>query len=133
MAANLPENYNRFPDAFRFIQELAVDWDDTKVLEAEPGDYITIARKAKETNNWFIGNTSDENDRLSQIKLDFLDAGKKYTATLYADAADAHYERNQQSYTITRMAVTCKSALKLKAAPGGGFAISILEVPAIKK
>jgi alpha-glucosidase len=127
MAADLPENYNRFPDAFQFIKDVAVDWDDTKVLEAEPGDYITIARKAKGTNNWFIGNTSDENGHPSKIKLSFLDAGKKYQATIYADAKDAHYETNPQAYTIKKMEVTNKTELTLRAAPGGGFAISIIE------
>jgi glucan 1,4-alpha-glucosidase len=132
MAADLPENYNRFPDAFQFIEDVAVDWDDTRVLEAEPGDYITIARKAKGTNNWFIGNTSDENGHQSKINLSFLDAGKKYKATLYADAKDAHYEKNPQAYTITKMEVTSKTELTLNAAPGGGFAISIFEIPTVK-
>ena len=128
MAADLPENYNRFLDAFQFIKDVAIDWDDTKVLEAEPGDYITTARKAKGTNNWFIGNTSDENGHQSNIKLSFLAAGKKYNAVIYADAADAHYETNPQAYTIKKMVVTNKSVLSLKAAPGGGFAVSIMEV-----
>ena len=128
MAADLPENYNRFLDAFQFIKDVAIDWDDTKVLEAEPGDYITTARKAKGTNNWFIGNTSDENGHQSNIKLSFLAAGKKYNAVIYADAADAHYETNPQAYTIKKMVVTNKSVLSLKAAPGGGFAVSIIEV-----
>jgi glucan 1,4-alpha-glucosidase len=132
MAADLPENYNRFLDAFQFIKDVAVDWDDTKVLEAEPGDYITIARKAKGTGNWFIGNTSDENGHQSVIKLSFLDPGKKYKATIYADAKDAHYEKNPQAYTIKKMEVTNKTELKLKAAPGGGFAISLLEMPSVK-
>ena len=132
MAADLPENYNRFLDAFQFIKDVAVDWDDTKVIEAEPGDYITIARKAKGTNNWFVGNTSDENGRLSKFKLSFLDAGKKYKATIYADAKDAHYEKNPQAYTIKTIDVTNKTELSLQAAPGGGFAISIFEVPAKK-
>jgi glucan 1,4-alpha-glucosidase len=132
MAADLPENYNRFPNAFQFIEDVAVDWDDTKVLEAEPGDYITIARKAKGTNNWFIGNTSDENGHQSDIKLSFLDADKKYKATLYADAKDAHYEKNPQAYTIKKMEVTNKTELTLIAAPGGGFAISICEIPTVK-
>ena len=126
MAADLPENYNRFPDAFQFIEDVAVDWDDTKVIEAEPGDYITIARKAKGTGNWFIGNTSDENGHQSEIKLDFLDPGKKYKATIYSDAKDAHYEKNPQAYTIKKTEVTCKSKLTLNAAPGGGFAISLI-------
>jgi len=132
MAADLPENYNRFLDAFQFIKDVAVDWDDTRVIEAEPGDYITIARKAKGTNNWFVGNTSDENGHLSKFKLSFLDAGKKYKATIYADAKDAHYEKNPQAYTIKTIDVTNKTELSLQAAPGGGFAISIVEVPAKK-
>jgi alpha-glucosidase len=132
MAADLPENYNRFPDAFQFIRDVAVDWDDTKAIEAEPGDYITIARKAKGTNNWFVGNTSDENGHLSKFKLSFLDADKKYNATIYADAKDAHYETNPQAYTIKKMIVTSKTELTLQAAPGGGFAISIIEAPATK-
>jgi alpha-glucosidase len=132
MAADLPENYNRFPDAFQFIKDVAVDWDDTKVIEAEPGDYITIARKAKGTNNWFVGNTSDENGHQSKFKLSFLEAGKKYKATIYADAKDAHCEKNPQAYTIKTMDVTNKTELSLQAAPGGGFAISIFEVPTKK-
>lgn len=132
MAADLPENYNRFLDAFQFIHDVAIDWDDTKVLEAEPGDYITTARKAKGTNNWFIGNTSDENGHQSNIKLSFLDAGKKYNAVIYADAKDAHYETNPQAYTIKKMVVTSKTTLSLKAAPGGGFAVSIIEVAPVK-
>jgi hypothetical protein len=129
MAADLPENYNRFPDAFQFIKDVAVDWDDTKVLEAEPGDYITIARKAKGTNNWFVGNTSDENGYSSSIKLSFLDAGRKYLATIYTDAPNAHYNTNPQAYNIKKMQVSNKTGLKLKAAPGGGYAISIIEMP----
>lgn len=132
MAADLPENYNRFLDAFQFIHDVAIDWDDTKVLEAEPGDYITTARKAKGTNNWFIGNTSDENGHQSNIKLSFLDAGKKYNAVIYADAKNAHYETNPQAYTIKKMVVTNKTTLSLKAAPGGGFAVSIIEVAPVK-
>lgn len=127
MAADLPENYNRFPDAFQFIKDVAVDWDDTKILEAEPGDYITIARKAKGTGNWFVGNTSDENGHQSKIALSFLDPGKKYLANIYTDAKDAHYETNPQAYTIKKMEVTSKTELTLQAAPGGGFAISIME------
>jgi len=127
MAADLPENYEKYMDAFQFIKDVAVDWDDSKYLEAEPGDYITVARKAKGTNNWFVGCTSDENGHVSNLKFDFLDAGKKYTATIYADAANAHYEKNPKAYTIKQMTVTNKSKLTLKAAPGGGYAISIIE------
>lgn len=129
MAADLPENYNRFPDAFQFIKDVAVDWDDTRIIEAEPGDFITIARKAKDTGNWFIGNTSDENGHESKFNLSFLDRGKKYMATIYADAPDAHYKKNPQAYTISKKMVTRKTELKLKAAPGGGFAISLVEMP----
>ena len=128
MAADLPENYNRFPDAFQFIKDVAVDWDDTKIIEAEPGDFITIARKAKGTGNWFIGNTSDENGHESKFTLSFLDKGKKYMATIYADAQDAHYKKNPQAYTISKKTVTSKTELKLKAAPGGGFAVSVIEM-----
>ena len=127
MAADLPENYERFMDAFQFIKDVAVDWDDSRYLEAEPGQYITVARRAKGTNNWFIGCTSGENGHESELKLDFLEAGKKYIATVYADAPDAHYKDNPQAYIIRKGTVTSKTALKLKAAPGGGYAISIHE------
>ena len=127
MAADLPENYERFMDAFQFIKDVAVDWDDSRYLEAEPGQYITVARRAKGTNNWFIGCTSGENGHESELKLDFLEAGKKYIATVYADAPDAHYKDNPQAYIIRTGTVTSKTALKLKAAPGGGYAISIHE------
>lgn len=126
MAADLPETYNKFLDAFQFIKDVAVDWDDTKILEAEPGDYITIARKAKGKNEWFVGSTCDENQRTSKISLDFLDKNKKYIATIYADAKDAHYETNPQAYTIKKISVTSKSKLNLTCAPGGGYAISII-------
>lgn len=128
MAADLPENYERFMDAFQFIKDVAVDWDDSRYLEAEPGRYITAARKAKGTNNWFIGCTSSEEGHLSNLKLDFLDANKKYIATVYADAKDANYKTNPQAYTIYKGVVTAKTLLKLKAAPGGGYAISIMAV-----
>lgn len=128
MAADLPEHYQRFEDAFQFIKDVAIDWDDSRVLAAEPGDYITIARKAKGTNNWFVGTTVDENGYQSVLKFDFLDEGKKYIATIYADAADAHYKNNPQAYTIRKAVVTNKSVLKQACAPGGGYAISIIEV-----
>ena len=128
MAADLPENYERFMDAFQFIKDVAVDWDDSRYLEAEPGRYITAARKAKGTDNWFIGCTSSEEGHLSNLKLDFLDANKKYIATVYADAKDANYKTNPQAYTIYKGVVTAKTLLKLKAAPGGGYAISIMAV-----
>lgn len=131
MAADLPENYNRFLDAFQFIKDVAVDWDDSRYLEAEPAQYIVVARKAKGTDNWFMGCTAGENGHLSTVKLDFLDADKKYIATIYEDAKDAHYRTNPQAYVIRKGVVTAKSALKLQAAPGGGYAISI--IPAADK
>ena len=127
MAADLPENYERFMDAFRFIKDVAIDWDDSKYLEAEPGRYITVARKAKGTNNWFVGCTASENGHMANISFDFLDPKRKYTATIYADGPTAHYEKNPQAYTIKKMTVTNKSRLTLRAASGGGFAISIIE------
>lgn len=127
MAADIPENYERFMDAFQFIKDVAVDWDDSKYLEAEPGQYITVARKAKGTDNWFVGCTSGENGHTSVLKFNFLDKDKKYIATVYADAKDAHYKTNPQAYVITTGVITAKTALKLKAAPGGGYAISIIE------
>ena len=127
MAADLPENYERFMDAFQFIKDVAVDWDDSKYLEAEPGRYITVARKAKGTNNWFVGCTASENGHMANISFDFLDPKRKYTATIYADGPTAHYENNPQAYTIKKMTVTNKSRLTLRAASGGGFAISIIE------
>jgi hypothetical protein len=128
MAADLPENYDRFADAFQFIKDVAVDWSDSKYLEAEPGQYVTVARKAKVTNNWFIGNVNGDNSRTSTIKFDFLEKGKKYIATIYADAKDAHYKTNPQAYTIRKMTVTNKSKLAQFSAPGGGYAISIVEI-----
>jgi glucan 1,4-alpha-glucosidase len=128
MAADLPENYMRFADAFQFIKDVAVDWDDSRALAAEPGDYITIARKAKGTNNWFVGTTVDENGYLSNLKFDFLDEGKQYLATIYADGPDANYKTNPQAYTINKVLVTNKSVLKQKCAPGGGYAISLIEI-----
>ena len=128
MAADIPENYERFMDAFQFIKDVAIDWDETKYLEAEPGDYITIARKAKGTNDWYIGCTADENGHSSKLIFDFLDPDKKYIATVYADAKDADWKDNPQAYTIRKGIVTNKSKLNLHAASGGGYAISIKEV-----
>ncbi|TXD82666.1 glycoside hydrolase family 97 protein [Subsaximicrobium wynnwilliamsii] len=128
MAADLPENYNRFLDAFQFIKDVGLDWEKSVYLEAEPGSYITIARKEKGTNDWFIGNVNGKKDRVSEISLDFLDKGKKYLATIYSDGEDANYRTNPQSYTIKKMNVTSKSKLSLKSVEGGGYAISIIEV-----
>ena len=128
MAADIPENYERFMDAFQFIKDVAIDWDETKYLEAEPGDYITIARRAKGTGDWYVGCTADENGHETQLAFDFLEPGKKYIATIYADAKNASWDKNPQAYTITKGILTNKSKLNLKAASGGGFAISIKEV-----
>ena len=127
MAADLIENYNQHLDAFKFIEDVPVEWDETHVLEAEPGDYITIARKAKNKSSWFIGSGCDENGRTSEITFNFLDPGKTYDATIYADAKDAHYETNPQAYTINKTKVTNKSQIKQYCAPGGGYAVSVVE------
>lgn len=128
MACDLPENYNRFPDAFQFIKDVALDWEESIYLEAEPGEYITVARKAKGSDNWFVGNTTGYHPFTSNIKFDFLDAGKKYIATIYADAKEADYKTNPQAYTIRKMAVTHKSKLTQLSVAGGGYAISIVPV-----
>lgn len=124
MAADLPENYLRFMDAFQFIKDVAVDWDDSRVLEAEPGDYVTYARKAKGRDDWFVGCTVDENGHTSEFSLDFLDANRKYEAIIYKDAKDAHYRNNPQAYKIEKKRVSSKTKLKIQCAPGGGYAIS---------
>lgn len=128
MAADLPENYNRFLDAFQFIKDVPIEWSTSKYLEAEPGYYITTARKDKNSNNWFVGNSNGYNARTSTITLDFLEKGKKYEATIYADASDADYKTNPQAYKISKQKVTHKTKLNLKTAAGGGYAISIVEV-----
>ena len=127
MAADIPENYERFMDAFQFIKDVPVDWDETIYLEAEPGDYITIARREKGTNNWYVGCTVDENGHDTRLNLDFLQPDKQYIATIYADAKDASWDKNPQAYTITQRIVTNRSKLDLHAGSGGGFAISIKE------
>ncbi|MGB5418254.1 glycoside hydrolase family 97 protein [Algibacter sp.] len=128
MAADLPENYERFMDAFQFIKDVAIDWDKSVYLEAEPGYYLTIARKQKGSNNWFVGNVNGNNARTSSIKLDFLDKDKKYIATIYADAKNADYRTNPQAYTIKTKKVTSKSKLQLSSVAAGGYAISFKEV-----
>jgi glucan 1,4-alpha-glucosidase len=130
MAADLPENYAPHMDAFQFIKDVGLDWEDTKILEAEPGDYITIARKEKEKSSWFIGAITDENSRNTDIALSFLKKGKKYIATIYADAANADWKENPEAYTIEKLIVDYTSILHLKLAKGGGAAISIMPVSA---
>lgn len=125
MAADLPQNYLATPDAFQFIKDVAVDWDDTQILEAEPGDYVTIARKAKGEANWYIGAITDENSRTAVMPLSFLDKGQTYVATIYGDAPDADWQRNPEAYKIGRYLVTNTTVLQQKLAPGGGAAISI--------
>ena len=125
MACDLPSNYRRFMDAFQFIKDVAVDWSDSRYLEAEPGDYITVARRAKGKDTWFVGAITDENARTAQIDFSFLPAGTKYIATIYEDGSDAHWKDNPQSYRIRRVVVTSKSRLKQQLAAGGGAAISI--------
>ncbi len=127
MAADMIENYEKHMDAFQFIKDVAVDWDDSRYLEAEPGRYVVAARKAKGTSNWFVGCTASEHGHTSTLKLSFLDPGKKYIATVYADAKDANYKSNPHAYVIRKGVVTAKSALRLTAASGGGYAISIIE------
>ncbi len=125
MAADLPENYERFPDAFQFIEEVAVDWDDTRILEAEPGDYLTIARKARDKDEWYVGAITDENARTAKVPLLDLPMGRTYVATVYADAPDAHWERNPMAYRIDRYRVDARTVLEIALAPGGGAAISV--------
>ena len=128
MAADLPEYYEKYDDAFQFIRDVATDWDDSRYLEAEPARYITVARKAKGTDRWFIGGKCNEDGHQSDLRLDFLDKGKKYVCTVYADAKDADYEKNPKAYTITRRTVKQGDRLRLKMAPGGGFAVSLFPV-----
>lgn len=130
MAADLPENYEARPDAFQFIKEVAVDWDDSKILDAEPGDYIIIARKAKGKSDWFLGAITDENARNFQTALSFLDTDKKYVATIYRDADNAHWKDNPEAYVIEKFLVDAKTLLKLKLAPGGGSAVSLMPAKA---
>ena len=134
MAADLPENYERFPDAFQFIKDVALDWSESRYLEAEPGKYVTVARKAKGLGQWFVGNVTGDSDHVSTVSFDFLDPGKVYVATVYADAPDANYLTNPQAYTIKEYRCTSKSSFTQKAVEGGGYAISFREAgPADKK
>ncbi|OCK51271.1 alpha-glucosidase [Chryseobacterium sp. CBo1] len=128
MAADFPENYEKFADAFQFIKDVAVDWDESKYLEAEPGQYITVARKAKGSDKWFVGNVAGYTPFTSKISLDFLDAGKQYIATIYSDAKDADYLKNTQAYNIRKVVVTKKSKLEQVSVAGGGYAVSIVPV-----
>ena len=126
MVADIPEHYEAHKDAFQFIKDVALDWDESRYLEAEPAEYVTIARRAKGTDNWFVGSVAGRNGHDSDIRLDFLEKGKKYVATIYADAKDADYLTNPQAYKITRRKVDADTRLKLHAVAAGGFAISIV-------
>lgn len=128
MVSDYPENYEKHMDAFQFIRDVAVDWDETHIIEAEPGDYLTVARKAKGTDTWFVGAITDENQRTATIPLNFLDEKRKYIATIYADAADADWEMNPEAYTIRRQEVSKSGRLTIKLAKGGGAALSIVPV-----
>jgi len=125
MAADIPENYNRFLDAFQFIKDVPLDWQKSVYLEAEPGKVVTIARKDKHSENWYVGSTVNGAGHQTRLSLGFLTPGKKYEAVIYADGKNADWQLNPQSYTIKRQTVTSKSVLKLKSAPGGGFAIEL--------
>jgi hypothetical protein len=126
MAADIPENYEKHMDAFQFIKDVAVDWDDTKIVEAEPGEYITTARKEKGSENWFIGAITNATGRNALIPLDFLNKGKKYVATIYADGDDADWHTNPEAYKITKFLVDGSTKLSVKLANGGGAAISLM-------
>ena len=127
MAADTPEHYSRFMDAFQFIKDVAIDWSESRYLYAEPMEYIVAARKAKGTGQWFCGGVTDGQKRSFTLKLDFLEPGN-YEATVYADAADAHFKKNPQAYEIRRIAVTPGVELPVTMAPGGGFAISFKKI-----
>ncbi len=127
MAGDVIESYEKYMDAFQFIKDVAIDWKRSIYLEAEPGDYITIARQEKHGERWFVGSITDENARTATVDFSFLEAGKKYEATIYADAKDAHYKTNPDAYTITKKTVTNKTKLKQYVAPSGGFAITVVE------
>ncbi len=128
MAADLPENYEKYPDAFQFIKDVAADWDESKYIEAEPGDYLTVVRKTKGKESWFLGAITDENPRKTEIKLDFLTPNKKYKAIIYQDGITADWQKNPINYEIKTMTVTSKTKLKLVLAAGGGTAISFLPI-----
>ena len=133
MAADTPENYERFMDAFQFIKDVAIDWSDSRYIEAEVGEYITVARKAKDTGEWFLGSVAGYDARTSTVALDFLEPDQVYVAKIYADAADAHYKTNPQAYTIREVRCTSKSTLKQAVAAGGGYAVSFRKATAADK
>ena len=127
MAADLPEHYEQFMDAFQFIKDVDLDWLRSEYLLAEPGDYVVVARQGKKNGQWFVGGVTDENKRTLDVPMDFLEPGKTYVATIYADAEDADYKTNPQAYSIYKTTVTSETVLPMTMAPGGGFAISLQE------
>ncbi len=127
MAADLPEHYAEKMDAFQFIKDVPVDWSESRYIDAEPGEFIIVARKDKNSQNWFAGGITNEQARDTELKLDFLAPGKKYLATIYADAPDADFKKNPEAYVITKKEVTAADSLPIHMAPGGGFAISFFE------
>ena len=127
MAADLPEHYAKFMDAFQFIKDVDIDWIQSKYLLAEPGEYVVIARQGKKDGQWFCGGVSDDQKRTVEVPMNFLDAGKKYEVTIYRDAEDAHYKENPQAYVIEKKVVTANDTLPVTMAPGGGFAMSFIE------
>ena len=127
MAADLPENYEKFMDAFQFIKDVALDWEKSVYLEAEPGEYVTVARKAKGTGQWFVGNVTGKKPYTSRIRFDFLDPGKEYVATIYSDTPQTDYRTNPQSYSIRQVRCTSESTLIQDTAEAGGYAISFRE------
>jgi hypothetical protein len=132
MVCDLPENYRvdgKLHPAFQFITDVGVDWQQSKVLEGEVGDFVTIARQERETGNWFIGGVTNENERTQELTFNFLEKGKTYNAKLYKDAPNAHWDNNPQAYEIEELELTNASSLKVKLAPGGGFALSLVKSP----
>ena len=128
MVCDLPENYERFPDAFQFIKDVPVDWSDSRYLEAEPSRYITVARRDKNSSDWYVGAITDDKARKATIDLSFLPKGKKYEATIYGDAADADWKTNPQAYKIRKVKVDSRTKLREHLAPGGGVAIRFVEI-----
>ena len=128
MAADLPKHYLKFFDAFQFIKDVAIDWNSTVYLEAEPGEYVTIARKAKNNEDWFVGNSNGNNKRKATVDLSFLEKDKKYMATIYRDHKEAHYKTNPQAYEIESKMVSSLTILQILAVSGGGFAIKITPI-----
>lgn len=125
LRTKLPEHYRKYADAFQFIKDVAADWRKSKYLFAEPGDYLIVARQAKDSGQWFVGGVTDELSRSFDVPMSFLDAGENYEVTLYADSEDADYKTNPQSYVISKVNVTSESVVPVTMAPGGGFAMSV--------